>query len=72
MTGKAVGGSSALNFMLYVRGNKLDYDHWAAIGNKGWSFEDVLPYFKKSEQNRGSIVDGKAHDASKKHYCLVL
>ncbi len=49
--GKTLGGSSATNAMAYVRGNKADFDEWAALGNKGWSFEDVLPYFKKSEHN---------------------
>ncbi len=53
--GKVLGGSSALNGLLYVRGQAEDYDHWKALGNEGWSYEDVLPYFKKSEdQERGS------------------
>lgn len=48
--GKTLGGSSALNGMIYVRGNASDYDHWANdLGCEGWSFADVLPYFKKSE-----------------------
>ena len=52
--GKVLGGSSSLNAMMYVRGNAYDYDHWAALGNVGWGFRDVLPYFKKSEhQERG-------------------
>ncbi|WP_446680415.1 GMC family oxidoreductase [Aliamphritea ceti] len=53
--GKVLGGSSSLNGLLYVRGQKEDYDDWAALGNKGWSYEDILPYFKKSEdQERGA------------------
>lgn len=49
--GKALGGSSSTNAMAYVRGNRADYDEWAAMGNEGWSYEEVLPYFKKSEHN---------------------
>lgn len=53
--GKVLGGSSSLNGLLYVRGQAEDYDRWAALGNEGWAFEDVLPYFKKSEdQERGA------------------
>ncbi|XP_041353864.1 alcohol dehydrogenase [acceptor]-like [Gigantopelta aegis] len=47
--GKILGGSSQLNFMLYIRGNHHDYDKWEASGCKGWGYDDVLPYFKKSE-----------------------
>jgi choline dehydrogenase-like flavoprotein len=49
--GKSLGGSSSMNAMLYVRGRPLDYDGWAAQGAPGWAFADVLPYFKKSEDN---------------------
>ena len=53
--GKVLGGSSSINAMLYVRGQKEDYDSWAAAGNKGWSFDEVLPYFKRSQhQERGA------------------
>lgn len=49
--GKALGGSSAINAMLYIRGHQSDYDGWAAGGAAGWSWDDVLPYFKRAEGN---------------------
>ena len=53
--GKVLGGSSSINGLLYIRGQAQDFDHWRQLGNAGWSFEDVLPYFRRSEdQERGA------------------
>ncbi|MBL0883411.1 MAG: GMC family oxidoreductase N-terminal domain-containing protein [Chitinophagaceae bacterium] len=49
--GKTLGGSSSTNAMAYVRGNRADFDEWASLGNTGWDYDSVLPYFKKSEHN---------------------
>ncbi|XP_063628493.1 glucose dehydrogenase [FAD, quinone]-like [Cydia splendana] len=57
--GKTLGGCSSINFMFYIRGNKLDYDEWGADGNYGWDYDSVLPYFKKSENFTGPLDDNK-------------
>lgn len=49
-TGKVLGGSGVLGDMVYARGSRVDYDSWASKGNRGWSYDEILPYFKKSEQ----------------------
>lgn len=59
--GKVMGGSSAINGMIYIRGQAEDYDAWAAQGCTGWGFEDVLPYFKKSEANAANDIDDAFH-----------
>ena len=56
--GKVLGGSSSINGLLYVRGQPADYDHWRQLGNAGWAFDDVLPYFKRSEGRVGAGDNG--------------
>lgn len=60
--GKVLGGSSSINGQLYVRGHARDYDEWAQLGNTGWSYEDVLPCFKRAERWRGGQDDYRGGD----------
>jgi choline dehydrogenase len=59
--GRVIGGSSSINGMIYIRGQPEDYDHWAQLGNRGWSWDDCLPFFRKAErwEGEGSAVRGK-------------
>lgn len=69
--GKVLGGCSSINGIYYVRANKQDYDEWAAAGNKGWSYEEVLPYFKKSENFSETLSDTSQIYHSKEGYLYV-
>lgn len=62
--GKVLGGSSVLNYMLYLRGNKKDYDSWEQLGNEGWGSASVLEYFKKSEDNQNPYLARTAYHAT--------
>ena len=59
--GRVIGGSSSINGLIYIRGQPEDYDHWAQLGNRGWSWDDCLPYFRRAEhwEGDGSAVRGK-------------
>src|SRR3979490_3291115 len=56
--GKVLGGCSSINAMVYMRGQKDDYDHWAALGNRGWTWDEVLPVFRSLEDYELGAVDG--------------
>jgi choline dehydrogenase len=58
--GRTLGGSSSINGMIYNRGQRADFDHWAQRGNRGWGYTDVLPYFKRTERRVG-IADDRIH-----------
>src|SRR5207244_6996603 len=63
--GKRLGGSSSLNYMMYVRGHPGDFDSWAEGGATGWSYDEILPYFRKSEglaPSRDISIDAPAHN----------
>src|ERR1700756_1929283 len=73
--GKTLGGTSSINGMLYVRGNPADYDNWAQMGCRGWSFDDVLPYFRQSEdykQGTDAAYRGKGGPLKVEDYRTIL
>ncbi|MGC2411719.1 MAG: GMC family oxidoreductase N-terminal domain-containing protein [Stellaceae bacterium] len=78
--GRVLGGSSSINGMIYVRGQPEDFDHWGQLGNRGWSWDDVLPYFKKAEdwEGGGDAFHGAggplltSHTADKPALCQVM
>ncbi|XP_059222546.1 glucose dehydrogenase [FAD, quinone] [Stomoxys calcitrans] len=77
--GKTIGGTGAINAMLYVRGNRRDYDEWCAAGNAGWCYQQVWPYFQKAEFAQGNATHPKGHlrlsvvrDNAGSHYIDML
>ncbi len=60
--GRMLGGSSSINGMVYIRGQAQDYDHWAQLGNRGWSYQDVLPVFKRMERFEGGSDEFRGRD----------
>lgn len=73
ITFQVLGGSSVLNTMLYIRGNRRDFDQWRSLGNPGWGYDDVLPYFKKSEDQRNPyLARNKFHSTGLYHMFRIL
>jgi choline dehydrogenase-like flavoprotein len=64
LTGKVLGGTSVINGMMYIRGNPSDYDDWERNSNPGWGYDEVLPYFKKSEDNLQINEVGREHHST--------
>src|ERR1700732_4521393 len=60
--GRVIGGSSSINGLIYIRGQPEDYDHWGQLGNRGWSWDDCLPYFRKSERWEGEETEVRGKD----------
>src|SRR5216684_3804679 len=60
--GRVIGGSSSINGLIYIRGQPEDYDHWAQLGNRGWSWDDCLPYFRRAERWEGEGSEARGKD----------
>ena len=69
--GKVLGGSSSINGLVYVRGQHEDYDHWRQLGNTGWGFADVLPYFRRAEDQARGADDFHGAFASRIRYATL-
>ena len=66
--GKVLGGSSSINGLIYIRGQKQDFDLWRQLGNAGWSYDDVLPYFRRAEnQERGADAASRRRRPARRH-----
>jgi choline dehydrogenase len=61
--GRTLGGSTSINAMIYIRGNRQDYERWASLGNDKWGYDEVLPFFKKAEHNERLTVSSTAPKA---------
>ncbi len=70
--GKVLGGCSSTNAMIYVRGNRSDYDGWAALGNKGWSYEEILPFFLRSEHHEQAEQMDEGYHGTKGELNITL
>jgi choline dehydrogenase-like flavoprotein len=71
VSGKVMGGTGVINGMMFIRGHPLDFDYWAAAGNKGWDYKSVFPYFLKSEDNL-QIGDVYKKVGLQAYSCLTL
>ena len=60
--GKVVGGSGSINALIYVQGNPADFDHWESLGNAGWGYRDLAPFFRAAERYDDDAADGRGHD----------
>ncbi|XP_034936856.1 glucose dehydrogenase [FAD, quinone]-like [Chelonus insularis] len=68
--GKSLGGTSSINAMIHTRGNRFDYDTWAALGNNGWSYDEILPYFRKSENFRVPVTYNTSFHGKDGYLCV--